>query len=195
MTCHEASIERTLELIRAVSIDDTSTSPPTSTLAYLGGLAMSLILGTKSPHSIRSSTKSGINIQHCPNCDAAYGVPINCFHAICESEIGGCGTEFCFLCAAIRSPILAHGNMMHRKSCPYNLDQYCCSHGCLRYGEKKCVELQWSQHCTECQKNNDGEVCSFPTDTNEPDSGKHWKVLNLADVKHEIEIIQNKQQG
>lgn len=194
MTCHEASIERSLELIRAVTIDDTSNSLPTSTLAYLGGLALSFVLGTKNSNysGTKYEKKCSINIQHCPSCDAAYGVPINCFHAKCESELGGCGTEFCFLCAAVRSPILAHGNMMHRRSCPYNIDQYCCNQGCLKDGKDRCVELQWSQHCTECQKNNEGEVCSFPSDINEPTSGKHWKILNLTEVQREIEIIKQK---
>jgi hypothetical protein len=206
-TCHEASIERTLELIRAVSIEDVDPSSPsassgpttTTTFAYLGGMALSLLLGFKSSSvnplssALSPSTSkrtNGINIQHCPNCDAAYSVPINCYHAVCESQIGGCGTEFCFICSAIRSPILAHGNMMHRASCPYNLDQFCCRSNCLKSHQRTCREMKWNENCSECLKNKEGEVCSFPLESNPPDSGKHWKILDLSDVQREAEMIQ-----
>jgi hypothetical protein len=170
-------------------------------------MALSLLLGFHSPshtNSLLSPTRpagaaraeggtekrNGINIQHCPNCDAAYSVPINCYHAICETHLGGCGTEFCFICAAYRSPILAHGNMMHRSSCPYNIDQYCCSRNCLKNHQKNCVEGKWNENCLECLKNEPGVMCSFPIESNPPDSGKHWKVLNLSDVEREAQMMQ-----
>jgi hypothetical protein len=246
MTCREASIERTLALIRAVSVEeeegeDNQHHTHTTTLGYLSDLTLSFLLGNnpnrflssssspmamtmRSPFSSTSITsitassspssslvtnnnkkttkkRTGINIQHCPNCDVAYSVPINCFHVTCETYLGGCGIEFCFICSAIRSPILAHGNMMHRYSCPFNIDQYCCSNNCLRNHQEKCCEMQWSPHCTECQKNERGEVCSFPLRTPNDEMkngsssscssfGKHWKILNLTEVQRELEIIQ-----
>lgn len=202
MTCREAFIERTLGLIRAVSIeeeDGANHRSHTTTLGYLSDLTLSFLFPSSSTMTrgspFNKKKRSGINIQHCPNCDLAYSVPINCFHVICEPHLGGCGIEFCFLCSAIRSPILAHGNMMHRYSCPFNIDQYCCPENCLKNHQKKCREMQWSSQCSECLKNEEGEVCSFPLATNDQmnPSGKHWKILNLTDVQRELEIIQGKQ--
>jgi hypothetical protein len=50
--------------------------------------------------------------------------------------------------------------------------------------------MKWNENCSECLKNKEGEVCSFPLESNPPDSGKHWKILDLSDVQREAEMIQ-----
>jgi hypothetical protein len=79
--------------------------------------------------------------------------------------------------------------------------------------------MVWNSQCSECQKNArgrvatgtgtggvgeggeedgeapGGEVCSFPLATNPSNSGKHWKILDLAEVERELEIIQGMQPG
>lgn len=183
-----------------------STRRLNSTLSYLDSLASYLVWGKSFSPSINNSNNTmshssttspskksqntGINIQHCPNCDSAYSAPLNCYHVVCEKQLGGCGTEFCFICAALRSPIMEHGNMMHRLSCPFNIDRQCCKNNCLQNGLRKCSGLQWKENCTECLKNERGDCCSFPINENPPNSGKHWKLLNVEQVDREVKLIQ-----
>jgi hypothetical protein len=60
-------------------------------------------------------------VTQCPGCRIPYlKNPNACDHVDCETQ--NCEIDFCFKCACIRSPTLAHGNHYHRPSCPfYNL--------------------------------------------------------------------------
>jgi hypothetical protein len=148
-----------------------------------------------------SMRRKGVILQHCPECAMPYSVPVNCDHVTCERELGGCGTEFCYICAAPRSPILAHGNYMHRFDCAYNVDQYCCAKHCLRNNQMRCVEMEFRHDCIECQKL--GSPCTFPQrncDNRSPDiprapaltgGGFHWKILNPADVEDERRLLED----
>ena len=129
-----------------------------------------------------------VHFQHCPDCDMPFGVPLNCHHATCEKRLGGCGMEFCFICAAPRAPILAHGNMFHRSACPFNVDTFCCRQSCLSKGNRTCVELQYKPSCPECVKL--GRPCDFPENDAPPD--KSWQILDKDMVEEEIRLM-NKQ--
>ena len=64
-------------------------------------------------------------VRRCPKC--RHGIEKNdgCDHITCKKEAGGCGAEFCWLCAAdYNGPngIRAIGNSAHAKSCQYNFD-------------------------------------------------------------------------
>lgn len=84
-------------------------------------------------------------MQSCPFCDKLWDRPINCLHATCEmgSLSGGCGQQFCYLCAAPYLPIKEHGNAYHRPQC--DLYTPCCSQNCsiLEKGCKQCVEVKY----------------------------------------------------
>ena len=55
----------------------------------------------------------GEPISQCPICKSPYMKDDKCNHVKCKD----CNLEFCFVCAAKRSPILAHGNHYHRPQC------------------------------------------------------------------------------
>ena len=166
MSCHGASVERSLAMMRSVSLGSVN---------VLGGW-----LGLRWTKAVQVN----VNIQHCPRCDMAFGVPINCHHATCEESLGGCGMEFCFICAAPRDAILVHGNMFHRSSCPFNIDKYCCPQGCLRAGKARCELLEYSNDCANCVST--AGPCDFPV--NETPQGHHWRILDKAKVDAEIKL-------
>jgi hypothetical protein len=168
-SCHRASVDRSLEMMRSVSLETESTTR--------SWLSLGLV-------DIRRKKQVSVNIQHCPNCDMAFGVPLHCHHATCEPSLGGCGMEFCFICAAPREPILVHGNMFHRPSCPFNIDKFCCDQRCLSKGRSKCVELAFNASCPSCVEA--GGPCEFPSD--ETQQGRHWKILNRREVEEEIQL-------
>lgn len=166
-SCHRASVDRSLEMMKSVSLESEHT-----TGGWLGLIGLT------------RKKQVGVNIQHCPHCDMAFGVPLHCHHATCETSLGGCGMEFCFICAAPREPILAHGNMFHRPSCPFNIDKFCCDQGCLSQGRTTCAELEYKAACPHCVEA--GGPCAFPSDKAPPD--RHWKILNRRAVEEEIRL-------
>jgi len=177
ITCEDAYVERTLDMMRSVPV----------TVGENGGNNW-WILGWLGLKSRVADVKQ--NIQHCPECDLGYGVPLMCQHVTCEKSLGGCGMEFCYICAAPRSPILAHGNMYHRPSCPFNFGRYCCESQCLIRNLERCVKIDYSESCIACVRN--GRACPFPKDAKGPeDTGKHWKILDLKDIENEIDVCRS----
>jgi hypothetical protein len=83
-------------------------------------------------------------ISQCPECKSPFLKDDHCNHVTCKD----CKIDFCFVCSAIRSPILAHGNHYHRPQCT--------DYGALPKGEVDKV----SDKCTQCVKVNG--ICPRP---------------------------------
>lgn len=85
----------------------------------------------------------GQQISQCPQCKTPSLKDDKCNHVKCPD----CKTEYCFVCSAIRSPILEHGNHYHRPQC-------------TDYFEKGKDADVVKPKCTECQKK--GALCDPP---------------------------------
>lgn len=69
-------------------------------------------------NSIKVLEDSGMGIVcQCPRCKIPYVKDDGCEHVTCQTN--GCGVDFCFKCAAIRSPTMEHGNHYHRPECKF----------------------------------------------------------------------------
>ena len=91
-------------------------------------------------------------VTQCPRCRIPYLKDITgCKHVDCINP--ECRVSFCFECACIRSPLLAHGNHYHRKQCTdysvYNGD-----------------EDEMKKDCTECARL--GKLCPRPKNLRVP---------------------------
>lgn len=136
---------------------------------------------------------AGVTVQHCPFCDLPWSVPVNCLHATCEKNGGGCGAEFCYLCAAPRSPYMAHAdNVYHRPSCEF-YSKGChslCQARCFQNGKAVCEKsvVYDPLKCLECQKL--GSLCAPPVDP--PVPHRMFKILKKDLVEAEAEALKNK---
>jgi len=133
---------------------------------------------------------TGMLFNHCPTpgCLRPYTVSNACQHVTCPR----CTFDFCFLCAAPRSPILAHGNCYHRPSCEFY--GTCCSKECVKT-KPHCDDLDFQGNpsdpkykCLECEKK--GDVCRTPvpldpTDAAASDDVKLFKILRKEDAERE----------
>ena len=84
-------------------------------------------------------------VSQCPICKTPSLKDDKCNHVKCPD----CKIDFCFVCSAIRSPILAHGNHYHRPQC-------------TDFFEKGSDPDNMSAKCTECAKA--GQLCERPKD-------------------------------
>lgn len=104
---------------------------------------------------------NGIMIRDCPFCKMLWALPIDCLHATCQTSIGGCGGEFCYGCAAPRTPIMAHSNnCYHRPTCSFY--DVCCENDCTGKGGKAhCVEATlMSGPCKPCRAAKTTNTCN-----------------------------------
>lgn len=87
-------------------------------------------------------------VTQCPRCRFPYlKDPKNCEHADCIRE--GCMTSFCFICACLRSPTMAHGNHYHRPECKFWNDY----DGRDDKFEEKCSEcMRLGKHCSKPER-------------------------------------------
>lgn len=95
---------------------------------------------------VESFLAKGERVTQCPGCKTPYTKDENCEHVTCQNP--ECGIDFCFRCAAKRSPILAHGNHYHRPACQ--------DYGA--YDGPDNIE----QDCSECKST--GNLCERPAD-------------------------------
>ena len=88
---------------------------------------------------------TGIDMSACPGCRSLYAKDEGCNHVKCMKQ--GCREEFCFLCSAVRSPTLEHGNHYHRPQCKY-------------FSDYNGNDDKYSQNCKMCVKA--GKLCVPP---------------------------------
>ena len=84
-------------------------------------------------------------VTQCPKCRIPYLKDEKCNEVTCNNQ--DCKVSFCFKCACIRSPILAHGNHYHRPNCPY-------------FHPFDAEEDSKQPDCTECTRL--GQLCPRP---------------------------------
>ena len=91
-------------------------------------------------------TFPGESISQCPVCKSPYLKDDYCNHVKCKE----CKIDFCFVCAATRSPIITHGNHYHRPQC-------------TDYSNPGIGEVdKMHEKCEECIKL--GSLCPRPVD-------------------------------
>jgi hypothetical protein len=95
---------------------------------------------------VESFIEKGEKVTQCPGCKTPYTKDENCEHVTCQNP--ECGIDFCFRCAAKRSPILEHGNHYHRPACQ--------DYGAYDGPDK--IEPK----CSECKSS--GSLCARPAD-------------------------------
>ena len=88
---------------------------------------------------------TGIDMSACPGCRSLYAKDEGCNHVKCMKK--GCREEFCFLCSAVRSPTLVHGNHYHRPQCKF-------------YSEYNGNDDKFNKNCKMCVKA--GSLCIRP---------------------------------
>jgi hypothetical protein len=107
--------------------------------------------GTCDQNSLIQRTKDMMQVNkvaQCPGCMIPYFKDgDNCDHVKCRND--SCGLEFCFDCACVRSPTLAHGNHYHRPQCKW-------------FRPSPIPDQYLPNRCPACK--NLGKLCPKPTD-------------------------------
>jgi hypothetical protein len=107
--------------------------------------------GTCDQNSLIQRTKDMMQVDkvaQCPGCMIPYFKDgDNCDHVKCRNN--SCGLEFCFDCACVRSPTLAHGNHYHRPQCKW-------------FRPSPIQDQYLPNRCPACK--NLGKLCPKPTD-------------------------------
>lgn len=117
-------------------------------------------------------------------------IPSECNHVTCSTSSGGCGAEFCFLCAALHKPALAHYNIYHRPGCRRFEEGACCEKKCVTRAATKgqlavCVETKYDpKNCPECAML--GKLCPRP---HPPGEGDPFLILDFDAVMAEKERL------
>ena len=85
------------------------------------------------------------DFSQCPGCKSLYLKDEKCDHVKCQKP--GCMKEFCFRCAALRSPTLEHGNHYHRPLCDF-------------YAAYDGNDDRYKEKCEKCKEK--GALCDRP---------------------------------
>jgi hypothetical protein len=90
--------------------------------------------------------EEGGGVTQCPSCRTPYlKSTTTCHHVDCLNP--NCEVSFCFNCACIRSPTLAHGTHYHRPQCDF-------------YNLYENEDDEFDANCTQCNKTK--SLCSRP---------------------------------
>lgn len=103
-------------------------------------------------NELENIDEEGVGVTQCPSCRIPYlKQGSTCSHVDCLNP--NCKASFCFKCACIRSPTLAHGNHYHRPQCQ-------------DFSEYNGDDDVFNPDCLQCQKGN--ILCSRPKDLRVP---------------------------